>query len=251
MKKLLVTSIALAALVGPATAADQRAPILKAPPPPPIFSWSGCYVGAEGGWAWGKTQTTDLSGIGFQPQFDARGGLAGGEAGCQYQSSQIVFGIEGDVSWADKKGTAFDGQPLGNPAIPIEVREQWLATLRGRFGWAVDKALFYVTGGLAVAQVQWQGTLLAPPFPTTIVTTDRPVMVGLVYGGGIEYAFWNNLSGKVEFLFADLATATICSPTCPTPFGPFATRHLSLNNSIVRVGLNYHFDWGGPVMTKY
>jgi outer membrane immunogenic protein len=186
MKKLLLASIALAAHIWPAMAADQRMPILKAPPPP-IFSWSGCYIGAQGGWAWGKTHTWDpTSGSEFQPKFDVSGGVAGGEGGCQAQFTQFVVGIETDISWSDKKGTAFDGNPNGNPAIPIQVKEQWLATVRGRFGLAAGQALFYVTGGIATAKVNWQGSLLPPAFASTFVASDNAFMVGGVVGAGIE-----------------------------------------------------------------
>ena len=241
MKKLLLASILLAANIWPAMAADQKMPYLKAPPPAPVFSWSGCYLGAQGGWATGRTHTWDpVSGSDFQPKFDISGGVAGGEAGCQAQFNQFVVGIETDLSWSDKKGTAFDGQPGGNPAIQIQIAEAWLATVRGRLGLAVGHALFYVTGGLATAKVNWQGSLLPPAFPFAFVSTDGAFMVGSVVGAGIEYSFWNNWSAKAEFLFADLGTERICSSPCQSPFGAFQPRKISLTDNIVRVGINYH-----------
>src|SRR5258708_5853070 len=84
MKRLLLTSVAFCALIGAATAADQKArPLLKAPPPAPVQNWSGCYVGVEGGGAWGRSHHTGTTFVGdVAAPFDMRGYLIGGTYGC-------------------------------------------------------------------------------------------------------------------------------------------------------------------------
>src|SRR5713101_6756332 len=119
MKKLLLGSLVALTMGGSAAiAADMP---LKAPPPVAVFSWTGCYVGIEGGGAWGRSRHDDLrvsvpGGNNFTPWFDVSGGLAGIEYGCNQQfGGNWVFGIESDISWTNKRGSSNDTGPLGNP----------------------------------------------------------------------------------------------------------------------------------------
>jgi len=241
MKTEIFLGTVVAALIGgPAISADlpTKAPYYKAPPA--YYGWTGCYIGVEGGGAWGRAQTKVAStGEPFQPRFNINGGIAGGEWGCNLQvAGSWVIGYEGDFSWTDKRGTAFDGRTAGNSAIPITIKESWITTQRARLGLAWDRTLFYATGGVAFARVEWSGLLAPPAFGSTFVARDDHTFTGGVVGGGIEHRLWDNLSIKAEYLFVDFGHKTICPNTCPTPFGPFAARTGFVTDHIVRVGLN-------------
>src|SRR3977135_2465904 len=137
MKRFLLGSVGLAAMIaGPAMAADMP---LKAPPPVAIFSWTGCYVGAHVGGKSGRGTPTAGS-------MTVSGALGGGQIGCNYQVGTWVFGIEGDGSVVQADGQT-NGLFPANPAFRLQTTEHWLATARGRLGYAQDKWLLYVTGG--------------------------------------------------------------------------------------------------------
>jgi outer membrane immunogenic protein len=174
--------MALAAMIAePAKAADMA---LKAPPPVPVFSWTGCYVGIEGGGAWGRSRHDGIFFGGqtpneYTPRFNVSGGLAGVEYGCNQQfGGNIVFGIEGDFSWTNKKGSSLETGPLavlqGDLGVTDETKEKWISTSRARIGWAWDRAWFYFTGGFAAAKVE--ATFpppLVPPIPASLRQAAR------------------------------------------------------------------------------
>lgn len=225
-----------------------------AAPVPIVYSWTGCYIGGEGGGNWGRSRTRlATTGEPFQNAFDISGGIAGVEWGCNYQMGQFVIGYEGDWSWTNKKGTAFDGLTAGNPLIPITVEERWISTQRGRLGWAFDRVLLFVSGGFAFADSRWSGALLpSAGFNPGLIATDTFRSTGWVVGVGLEYAMTDNWTVKGEYLYTDLGSRTICAATCPTPpFGSFAARNVSLTDNIVRVGVNYKWNWAAPVVARY
>jgi outer membrane immunogenic protein len=253
MKKLLIGSFVALTMGGSAAiAADMP---LKAPPPVAVFSWTGCYVGIEGGGAWGRSRHDSLSQISplnnFTPWFDVSGGLAGIEYGCNQQfGGNLVFGVEGDFSWTNKKGSSFDTGLAGNPTFRSETKEKWISTSRARFGWAWDRTLVYITGGLATASVEANVTI-----PAAGTFTDRHTLYGWTAGAGVEYAFLNNWSLKVEYLYARFENQAYLFSG--TPVGAFPRGALNLDNHIVRAGLNWKFmdcvygSCAGPVVAKY
>jgi outer membrane immunogenic protein len=242
MKKFLLGSVALAAVIaGPAMAADMP---LKAPPPPPVFSWTGCYIGIEGGYGWGQSKSSYLGlfpvGGDLTPRFDVNGGLAGVEYGCNQQFGNFwVFGIEGDWSWTDKKGRSFDTGSIGIPTFQSTVHERWISTSRARVGWAWNRSLLYVTGGFAAARVE-AGVVVPVGFAFPGTYTDTHILYGWTVGAGFEYAFWNNLSFKAEYLYARFDTNNFFTVS-PNPIAFANNRHVDLDNNIVRVGLNWRF----------
>ena len=153
MKALLLATMALAALVAPTQAADM--PVKAVPPAAAaVYSWTGCYIGVAGGGAFGRSRhvSEDLEAI--TNHFDVDGGIVGGVVGCNlHVPGSLVVGMEADWSWTNKRGSANDIDPF-NTDFTSETMERWLATLRGRIGWANGPWLFYVTGGLAVADVE-------------------------------------------------------------------------------------------------
>jgi outer membrane immunogenic protein len=250
----LASVFLLATSLGSAMAADMAPRYTKAPAPVPVmaYSWTGCYIGVEGGGAWGRSRhdgfppgPTQLT-----PTFDVSGGLAGGEAGCNYQfSPSWAAGVEGDISWIDKKGSSFDTGPGGNPTFQSTTREHWISTIRGRVGPTWDRVWVYGTGGFAAAAVE--ANVAIPGLRTYSETVTH---YGWTAGVGIEYAITNNWTIKGEYLYVKLDNKAFLFGNDPVigPAGLNAQRSgVNLNDNIVRVGLNYKFGWASPVVAKY
>jgi outer membrane immunogenic protein len=252
MKKLFFGAIGLvlASATLPAVAADLPArTYTKAPAAfAPYYSWTGCYVGIEGGGNWGRTRSIATgnpnpaqAGVPVTGNSDLSGAIAGGTVGCNYQVSNWVFGIENDISWTDKSGTANDLPPF-NTAATNHVSEKWLDTLRGRVGVTWDRALFYGTGGVAFASQ-------SVDICNLVCVSDTKTRTGWVAGAGIEYAAWDNVSLKLEYLHADFGSKNYVDPAVFTGFGTIVTRGIHLTDDMVRAGVNWRFT--GPVIAKY
>ena len=196
MKKLLIAGAALTALIGtPALAADMA---LKAPPPPaPVLSWTGGYVGLNGGYGWGRWNSNSIAaifpdGVTTNADPDVKGWFGGVTAGYNWQTSQQwVVGIEGDFDWSgerasDSASSTTSALTVGFPAgvglcdahAPCtttttaatnnEWRKEWFATLRARAGYLIEPTwLLYGTGGLAFA-----GAKFSTASTTTTTITD-------------------------------------------------------------------------------
>ena len=131
------SSAALAADFG----APPPPPVYAAPPPPPvypIFRWSGIYVGINGGGAFGNSNWTDPVEA-ATGNFSLSGGLFGGTVGANYQTGPWVFGVEGDWDWTNLSGTTFN---TSCAFVGCTTQSNWLATVRGRAGWAWNRVLF-------------------------------------------------------------------------------------------------------------
>jgi outer membrane immunogenic protein len=196
MKKLFVAALAgLAFTAGSAKAADVGRPVYKAPrpmvAPVPVFTWTGCYVGVEGGGNWGSA-----SNFSFDPRFPGditgtyhlSGGMAGGTIGCNIQTGQFVFGIEADDSWTNKRGSRFAIPPFSPNAL-IQTQENWIATIRGRFGYAfADRWLAYVTGGAAATDARLTISDAHFANDTGVAASESQTRWGWTVGGGLEWA---------------------------------------------------------------
>ena len=224
MRLILAAGAAVAAVLGAAAAnaADLPRPVpapmvTKAPPYiEQTFNWTGFYVGVNGGGGWGHSRT-DLSG-----GFSTSGGVAGGTIGYNAQYGSWVFGFEGDIDWSDVSGST---SAAGCPGCSVQ--NNWLSTARGRVGYAFGRWLPYVTGGLAVGDVQAS----APGFPGATNT-----QVGWAAGAGVEYALSNNWSAKLEYLHVDLGRFD-CAAAC----GAAGTDNVSFHDNLVRGGINFRF----------
>ncbi|HEY4403897.1 MAG TPA: outer membrane protein [Xanthobacteraceae bacterium] len=222
-RMLLAGLVALAApaLAGPAAAADMtprypQQPYVKAPIYNPAFSWTGFYLGLNGGGGWGRS-SWDRTG-----DIDLSGGVIGGTAGFNWQSGQVVFGIEGDVDWSGVSGTTTTFCPTGCTA-----KNDWLGTARGRVGYSFDRFLPYITGGLAAGDMR----ATTPGFAGATQTN-----LGWTVGAGVEAAIIANWSAKVEYLHVDLGNFN-CGFAC----GPVTPDNVSLREDLVRGGVNYRF----------
>lgn len=255
MKTILVATTTFLALATTAFAADlPAATYTKAPAfAPVIFSWTGCYTGVEGGGNWGQSQQTARSGpaVGapITGNFNLSGGIAGGTVGCNYQTSNFVFGVENDISWTNKKGSAADLAPF-DPAGISSTREKWIDTLRGRAGVAFDRFMIYGTAGAAFA-----GTDVTVSGPVIGTLTSTQTRTGWTAGAGGEWAAlvesWGVVSLKVEYLHADFGTKQYFNPAVTVGNTTVVTRDVKLTDDMVRAGVNVKFNWGGPIISKY
>ena len=246
MRRFVLAAALAATSIVPAFSADLpvKAPVYKAPPIAAVWEWTGCYVGIEGGGNWGRTHNVDITppfvGLTVTNPFNLSGGLVGGTVGCNYQIQRWVIGIENDISWTSKEGTANEIAPF-NATATIGVRENWIDTLRGRVGMkfgASDQFLAYVTGGGAFAGVKGTTCL-----PLVFCTSATNTMTGWTVGGGFEWAIFpgtpvahNWWSLKAEYLYVDLGSKDfLLDPTLTT------SKNMSVIDHIGRVGLNWHF----------
>jgi len=198
--KLLLSSAIFIAAVSTASAADLPM-YTKAPPPaaPVLFSWTGFYLGVNIGGKWAHVDDTiSVPGASFDFGSTTNSSfIGGGQIGYNWQApgSPWVFGIEGDIDAQHFSRSLVLGAPVG-PFIAgdtFTVESNWEASIRGRIGYAWDRVLLYATGGAAFTQVKGTATLVG----LGVVTDDQTIVGGTV-GGGLEYAFTNNISLGVE-----------------------------------------------------
>lgn len=216
MKRLVLASVAVAALMGAANAADM--PRRAAMPTKAVqynapYNWTGAYIGINGGGGWGRT---NFSAPATSGDFNTSGGLIGGTIGYNYQVNQAVFGLEGDLDWSNIRGSSACGVGLN-----CETRNNWLGTARGRIGYAFDRFMPYVTGGLAVGGVKNS---------ISGAGDSSSSKAGYALGGGLEAALAGPWTAKVEYLYVDLGRTS-------APLGSDAR----FKANTVRAGLNYRF----------
>ena len=207
-------------------------------------TWTGCYVGIAGGWAWGHSEPKRLDvNTTSTPvtvttttfaSYNLDGGLIGGTAGCNLQSSGgFVLGVESDLSWIDKKGSGLD-----DPAVGVtnnKTEERWLETTRLRLGWAAGNFLLYATGGAAFADAKYTACSAALG-----CESQSKWRIGLAYGGGAEWKFDRNWSAKIEYLHIDFENQQYLTPSALGSQN--RAGGVSLNDDIVRFGINYKLD---------
>jgi outer membrane immunogenic protein len=254
MKKILVGAVGAVALSlsAPASAADLAAhPYVKAPPVPiaAIYDWSGFYIGINGGggsthkcWDFVAPVTGTLIGEGCH---NATGGTIGGQIGYRWQSTQWVFGIEGQGNWADFSG---DNVSIAFLADRNRSRIDSFGLITGQVGYAWNNVLFYVKGGGAVVGDKYD-IFVAPGFvgAGTVLGSASETRWGGTLGAGLEFGFAQNWSVGVEYDHIFLGNRTIGFIT-PGGFAIGSDR-ISQDVDIGLVRVNYR--WGGPVVAKY
>jgi outer membrane immunogenic protein len=249
MKKILLASVAAAAFcAAPAFAADMptKGPVYKATPAP-VFSWSGCYLGANAGYLWAEKKWFDGPTGTYDVKNDPSGGLGGMQAGCNYQTGAWVFGIQGDYDWADAsaRNVAFPTSTFTvGQNLTSSVRD--LASLTGRVGYSQDHFLGYVKGGVAWVSDKYKSINAAG----VLLSTAKESRSGWTIGVGGEYAFAPNWSAFIEYDYYNfgkhLNTFNLLGG------GVDFTENIRQRVDVVKVGLNYRFDWGkSPVVAKY
>ncbi len=211
-----------------------KAPIAVPPPP---YSWTGCYIGGEVGYAWGRdrdNETVIATGAPspFSPADSARvtGPKLGGYVGCNWEYQRFVFGVEADAEWADLKGSANYVTPA--PSDFYETTVKWQGSARGRIGYAFDRVLLYATGGVAFAHINEHDQVGV----TGAFTDNSTTRTGWTAGAGIDFAITNNLIGRIEYRYADFGHFSYN----PIVFAAFNENH-RFTESAIRLGLAWKF----------
>jgi outer membrane immunogenic protein len=205
MKKLLMAAGALLATVAPVLAGDMpyRRNYQPAPSPAALFNWTGFYVGANAGYAWGSAAGGNPSGV-----------IGGFTAGYNYQfQPNAVLGFETDITFSNA-----DDSHNGR-----KFESDYIGTLRARLGYSVGNVMFYGTGGAAYGK----GELTAGGL------TSEETQWGWTIGAGVEAMLTQNVSAKFEYLYVDLGNksyATIGGPV-----------NVDYTTNLLRGGVNYKF----------
>jgi outer membrane immunogenic protein len=245
MNKIL-TAAALAAstaLGGHALAADiPRKTIEPAPfvQPSPIFTWTGVYVGINGGYVFGTGQTRSAIGPFSTGELKTlgEGFTVGGTLGVNYQINNIVLGLETDLNYVDLGKTVTSVQ--GGMTTTVTRDMSYLGTVRGRLGVSFDRALIYVTGGLAYGNPESSTAFSFPPFGWN--GADNATRFGYAVGAGLEYAIDRNWSAKVEYMYYDLGRRDYASPqVAGAALGIAGGTRSDNDGHLVRAGINYRF----------
>jgi len=239
MNRLAVIVAAAATAIstcGSANAADlPMAPAYTAPvvPPVPAYSWTGIYLGLNGGYGFGQSTPMSLFSDTFSSfSYNASGWLAGLTAGAQIQSGHTVIGLEADIDWTNIVGSSsgtvsFNAVPIGTATLSSTVSS--VSTARARVGYAAENWLFFITGGLAITNETSNltgpigfacgtGAANSPP-----CSSPSDLHLGLAAGAGLEYGFTQNLSAKGEWIWVGAGSGN------------------TLKENVLRGGLNWRF----------
>ena len=243
-----VASLALGAL--PAAAADLgNQPVYRAPTlTPSYYNWSGFYVGGHVGGAWADkdwNQTFPGAFASNGTSFSADGFIGGGQLGYNWQTGNWVFGVEADLSWSGQSGSGVQ-TPLTAWTSFTDIN--WIGTVTGRVGYAWDRVLVYGKGGIA-----WANEDHSQSFNGVLVSSTSATPVGWTVGLGLEYAFGNNWSAKIEYDYIDLGNKNVgFTNVSPAP-GVRAVDGFNIDQTMqqVKFGVNYRFNWGAPIVARY
>ena len=245
MKKFLLSAAVVLGMATPALAADMAVKAPPAPLPPPVYSWTGFYIGANGGWGQSRTCWDFVPAVGAVVADGCStrsGGVVGGQIGYRWQAGQFVFGVEGQGDWADLESSRLS---VINPLFSTTTKTDGLGLITGQLGWAWDAALFYVKGGAAVTSNRYD-------IYTTVggigVASASSTRWGGALGVGFEYGFTPNWSIGLEYdrLFMGDANNTF---SVVNPIVAGAANRIGQDVDLFTIRLNYRF--GGPVVGRY
>jgi outer membrane immunogenic protein len=264
MKKWLTAFVAFGALMRPSLAADMWAPAYKAPPlpAPPVWSWTGFYIGANAGWIGSSGNTisntgTDTGTGGLGSALAAglipgsiglsdTGFIGGGQIGYNWQvGPSWVLGVEADFDGTSAKSSTAAAFPAAFPGDSTVYNRELdtLGTVRGRLGFLSSPGLlWYATGGLAYGETKIGSAFTcATCSPSGTTNQSSNTAVGWTLGGGVEWKFAPAWSVKAEYLYVDLGSQ---SNTISYNYGTSVsslTSNLNERDNIVRLGINYMF----------
>ena len=240
MKRMLIGLAAASSLLATsALAADLPARTYTKAPVyvEPVYNWTGFYIGGHIGGAFNGD--SNFGGLSTGNNNDGRF-LGGLQAGYDYQfAPNWVLGIEGQYSWlgSNNNGIIFPG------GYTYTNDQRALGSVTGRIGYTWGPGLLYVKGGYAFSDNNESVTLAGVPTAFAFSGGHRD---GYTVGAGLEYMFTQNWSGKLEYQYYNFGNSSFVTPVALAPFGSFRT-----DDHVVKAGINYRFNWGGPVVAKY
>ena len=212
--KLIGATIVAASFATGALAADLPRQATKAPVAPmiPAFNWTGFYIGLNGGYGWADSTFGDANGF-----------VGGGQIGYNWQAigSPWVFGLEADIQGSGMDASATSGVVTVNGSIDA------FATLRGRIGYAFDRFMIYGTGGAAFTKTELSAT------NGIVSVSDSDWSTGYTLGAGFEWAVWQRMSVKLEYLYVDSGDINLTLAGLPV--------NDDYDFSVIRAGLNWRF----------
>jgi len=224
-------SLGLLVLADAAGAADMS---LKAPAAQVILDWTGFYVGANAGFGRG-TSTAVLNDPASGSSSHVFDGMIGGvQAGYNFRLPYgLLLGVEADISFPNYLDSNLVIASIATARSDVTERWDYMATARGRIGYASSSWLFYATGGLALVGERF---LNAPAIGSSekILSTSP----GWTAGGGVEYRLSPHWSARLEYLYSRFGTANVSFPS-------HAQYASSLDFQSLRLGLNRMIDWPG------
>lgn len=257
----IATALVAVLLGSPAFSADlsDRVPA-SIPAPPPVFNWTGLYAGLNGGWAFGSANhrytgnaaylagpvATGLSPAGFN--LSPSSGIVGAQLGYNIQFGQAVLGLETDLSYLRRSDSAGVLTTVGASSLYTEAltRTEWLGSTRARAGFAFDRTLLYVTGGVAYGGVRSEGRINGGGALGGLAWAggQTSTRAGWIVGVGAEHAFTNQITARLEYAYYDLGRvsttiAPINAATAAT--GIVATQRQETAGHLIRAGLNLRF----------
>jgi outer membrane immunogenic protein len=241
MRKLLLASVAAAALSAPAFAADlpsrSLAPAFTAPVPI-AFSWTGFYAGLDAGYGWNDSRWQNTGAPVFANfNTDGNGFVGGAHVGFNWQMNQFVVGVEGMLNYSDVRGNNLCS---GLAGTNCRTTQDWIGDINLRAGFAIDRALIYATGGIAFTDYNFNQTIA----PT--VSWGAGSRTGWTIGVGLDYAITNNWIAGLQYKYYDFGSSTSGSSPAGT------TVRFRETESVVLARISYKF--GGPsssVLARY
>lgn len=195
---LLSSTVAFAGISG-ANAADaiqyeEPAPVIAAS----AFSWTGGYVGGQIGYGWGKSRFNNSD---FAGNLKPDGFLGGVYAGYNFDlGNNVVLGVDGDVTYNNLKDS--ESEDFGGLIVGAQSKLRWSGAVRARAGYAVDRFLPFVTGGVAFGSVK-NSAYLDVVGVESFSASQTKTLTGWTAGAGVDYAATDNLIVRLEYRYTD------------------------------------------------
>ncbi|MGI6246924.1 MAG: outer membrane protein [Pseudochelatococcus sp.] len=239
IRKVLLAGATVVGIAASGAASAADLPARQVAPVAPVayapaFTWTGFYVGVNAGYAWNTNEDNDVyvNGGYYKSGNDDGGFTGGGQVGYNYQINRFVVGLEADINYADLKGdnNAWSYSGSGSSSHGIE----WFGTVRARLGVAFDRVLVYGTGGFAYGG---GGDSNGFVYNGAYYSQDDDTRTGWTLGAGVEYAFTNNITARVEGLYVNLGKEDR-KFYAPTVYN----KREDTEFAVIRAGLNYKFD---------
>lgn len=259
MKRIVLAGLGLAVLSVAASAADlgarRRQPVAAPVAVAPAFTWTGLYAGVNAGYAWnsgdkwstrGDATTLAYAGAGNFPvsgSFSRGGFVGGGQLGANYQMGRFVVGAETDIMGLGSSKKSNFSMASGTYGT-LKDANSWLGTTRIRLGVTpVDNLLIYGTGGAAYGGVKHSAFVVAPGVGGAAWAGSKSdTKFGWALGAGAEYAFTQNITGRVEYLYYDLGRTNVALGALNgAAAGAAPVMRAENRGNLIRAGLNYKF----------